>query len=250
MCSVSTDEKSSKKRKTEHLEQTENQNDSQSYANNQTESENTSRTTKRQMTCVPPTTDSISNLLVQGLQSSDDALVNDVLNRKESVVESTINNLPNVYVEQLFNFLQRALYEQGENVHYVIGLRKLFQFKISHILNIPNIRNNLKMLSDTLDLRCDLLDRCYKLKGRLDLMFLMLNKDDRPLNEENIVIYEESSSEGEQPSDNEDDLIGLMQSDDDENDNKLNEDLLDEEDQFEIQENGKTNSNDDMEEDD
>lgn len=81
---------------------------------------------------------------------------------------------------------------------------------------IPNIRNNLKMLSDTLDLRCDLLDKCYKLKGRLDLMFLMLNKDEsRPIREENIVIYEESSSEAEGEQENGEDLIGLMNSDDD-----------------------------------
>ena len=89
------------------------------------------------------------------------------------------------------------------------------------------------MLSDTLDLRCDLLDRCYKLKGRLDLMFLMLNKDERAIKEENIVIYEESSSEAEQHSDDdEEDLIGMMQSDDEQFDD-LNDDLLDEEDQFE-----------------
>lgn len=83
-----------------------------------------------------PTTDSLSNLLVQGLQSMDDKLINDVVNKKESVIESTINNLPNAYVEPLFNFLQKALYEHGENVNYVVCLRKLFQAKISQVLNV------------------------------------------------------------------------------------------------------------------
>merc|ERR1712029_112754 len=184
------------------------------------------------MTTVP-TSDSLSNLLVQGLQSSDDKLINDVVNKKETVIESTINNLPNVYVEPLFNFLQKALYEQGENVNYVICLRKLFQCKISQILNIPNIRNNLKMLSDTLDLRCDLLNKCYKLKGRLDLMFLMLNKEDESIREENIVIYEESSSEDDIEEEDEDEdgenIIEMMNSDDEnlnEDDEKIENDHL------------------------
>lgn len=122
MCSIS--ENKPKKRKADHLE------------DNQTDASCTEQVTnKKQMTTVP-TSDSLSNLLVQGLQSSDDKLINDVVNKKETVIESTINNLPNVYVEPLFNFLQKALYEQGENVNYVICLRKLFQCKISQILNV------------------------------------------------------------------------------------------------------------------
>ena len=113
------------------------------------------------------------------------------------------------------------------------------------LTQIPNIRNNLKMLSDTLDLRCDLLDKCYKLKGRLDLMFLMLNKEIKPIREENIVIYEESSSE-EEANELEDgeDLIGLMNSDDEAVDEPMNEGSEQEDNGLENDE--ESDSNDDL----
>lgn len=130
MCSISTRNDKSKKRKQEHL-------DDQSVGEDQqlNEQENPA---KKQMTNVP-TTESLSNLLVQGLQSSDQLLISNVLNKKEGIVESTIRNLPNAYVEPLFNYLQKALYEQGENLNCVVCLRKLFQYKISQILNVSFI---------------------------------------------------------------------------------------------------------------
>ena len=80
--------------------------------------------------------DSISNLLMQGLQSSNDKLINDVVNKEECVSESAISGLPDAYVEPLFNFLQKALYEQGENVNYVVCMRKLCESKISQVLKV------------------------------------------------------------------------------------------------------------------
>ena len=128
MCSISESKPTKKRKASDHLDDQ----DEQPESNLQ---RNSAESSKRQHLAVP-TSDSLSNLLVQGLQSSDEKLINDVVNKKESVIESTIDNLPNAYVEPLFNFLQKALYEQGENVNYVVCLRKLFQSKISQVLNV------------------------------------------------------------------------------------------------------------------
>lgn len=134
MCSINENKPTKKRKASDHLD-----NQDEQHVESGTQSNNAESSSKKQHLASQlsvPTTDSLSNLLVQGLQSSDEKLINDVVNKKESVIESTIQNLPNAYVEPLFNFLQKALYEQGENVNYVVCLRKLFQSKISQILNV------------------------------------------------------------------------------------------------------------------
>lgn len=148
MCSISESKSTKKRKASDHLDEPDEQHDEQADVRR------TETGSKKQHLAVP-TTDSLSNLLVQGLQSSDDKLINDVVNKKESVIESTINNLPNAYVEPLFTFLQKALYEQGENVNYVVCLRKLFQSKISQVLNVSNLRTSTRSLT-TILIECTL----------------------------------------------------------------------------------------------
>lgn len=75
-------------------------------------------------------------------------------------------------------------------------------------LQIPNIRDNLKILSDTLDVRCDQLG---KQKSQLDLVFSMLNKKKKLIHEEDIVINEESSGEEEESGgENSDEYASMM----------------------------------------
>lgn len=80
-----------------------------------------------------PTTDSQSNLL----DLQNDKLISDAANKKnESVIESTINNLPNV--EPLSSLLRKAIHEPSEpseKVNYAGCLSEL-QSMESQVLNV------------------------------------------------------------------------------------------------------------------
>ena len=128
MCSISESKPTKKRKAPDHQ-------DEQTGEQADHPQDDAQSSKKQHLMASVPTTDSLSNLLVQGLQSNDDKLINDVVNKK-SVIESTINNLPNAYVKPLFNFLQKALCEHGENENYVVCLEILIQTKISQVLDV------------------------------------------------------------------------------------------------------------------
>ena len=132
MCSISESNPTKKRQAPDHLD---NQ-DEQAGEQSDNPLDDAQGSKKQKPMTSASGSDSFLNLLVQGLQSNDDKLINDVVNKKKSVIESTINNLPNAYVKPLFNFLQKALCEHGENVNYVVCLEILIQTKISQVLDV------------------------------------------------------------------------------------------------------------------
>ncbi|RWS02222.1 WD repeat-containing protein 43-like protein [Dinothrombium tinctorium] len=166
----------------------------------------------------PPRADNFVHLLMQGLQSKDRRMLSTVLQRGDiNLIKNTIKRLPMEYLSSLLEELQRHLYYKGDiNFVYLKWLEALLQTKLSLILTLPNIHQQLVPILELLNIRCDIFDRMYKLRGRLNLMLSQIGEetDNNDVSKEPLLKYEESSSDEEEEenmdSDNEiQDLIDM-----------------------------------------
>lgn len=84
-----------------------------------------------------PRTDCLTNLLVQALQAGDDVKLVQLFNHnQENVMENTLRNLSSDYVQPLFQALNKFLLKNSTNPFYISWMRKLFQCKVSTIVNV------------------------------------------------------------------------------------------------------------------
>ncbi|KAF7495879.1 WD repeat-containing protein 43 [Sarcoptes scabiei] len=121
----------------------------------------------------PQSTDSLVNILIQGLQSNDVKMLSTVLQNEnsDSVISNTVKRLPIEFVPILLNQLQNELCRNGENYsNYLKWITLLLRHKISYLMTIPNISEKFSPLNQLLNARTTVLDKCYQLKGRLDLI--------------------------------------------------------------------------------
>jgi hypothetical protein len=95
-----------------------------------------------------PRTDCLSNLLVQILQSGDETKFGQLLNHnQETVMENTMRNLPNEYIQPLFQALNKLLLRNSTNPFYICWMKKLFQCKVSAIVNVSKLNLRYHSLS-------------------------------------------------------------------------------------------------------
>ncbi|RWS27075.1 WD repeat-containing protein 43-like protein [Leptotrombidium deliense] len=178
-----------------------------------------------------PRADNFVHLLMQGLQSKDRRMLDTVLSRGDvNIITNTVKKLPIEYLSSLLSELQHRLYYKGDaNLVYLSWLETLLQTKLSIILTLPNIDSQLMPLLELLNIRCDIFDRVYKLKGRLNLMLSQITTEthEDTTKKEALLKYQDSSTEDEsdkEDGEDEDDnqIEGLMELN--ENDSDTDED--------------------------
>jgi hypothetical protein len=165
----------------------------------------------------PPTTDSSVHLLVQGLQSGDRRMLDTVFTRAdESVMKNTIDKLPLDLIPSLLNVLRKYLYYKGDNnIIYMRWLEKLIHSKLSFILTLPDLHNDLTPICELLNVRTDSFDRALRLKGRLNLMLSLATTSEAtqsvPAKDALLKYQEESTSEDEdQEGDDDEEIMGYL----------------------------------------
>ncbi|KAI1284908.1 WD repeat-containing protein 43 [Halotydeus destructor] len=156
----------------------------------------------------PPKTDSLIHLLVQGLQSGDQKMLDTVLcKRDDTMISNTIGKLPLDLIAPLLHELQRLLHYKGDNnIIAMKWLEILLHTKLSFILTLPDLEGSLASLLQLLNSRTDVFDRLLRLKGRLGLMLSQVKVEpDVRLNAEALLRYQEESSSSEDEGDDDDD---------------------------------------------
>ncbi|XP_074595420.1 WD repeat-containing protein 43-like [Brevipalpus obovatus] len=159
-----------------------------------------------------PKTDSLCHILVQGLQSQNERMIQTALQRSDpTLIRNTINSLPNDMIEPMLTHLHKFFFYKGEkNRTFIQWLEQLMRIKLSIIITTPSIQQQLASIRELLLARCEIYERVYMLKGKLNLITDQIDKNssDKGNNSGAKIVYNESSSEDEESSDDKNDNKG------------------------------------------
>nr|XP_046914381.1 probable serine/threonine-protein kinase cdc7 [Dermatophagoides farinae] len=149
-------------------------------------------------------TESLVNVLVQGLQSNDGKMLSTVLqtDHTDIIIMNTVKKLPIQHVPKLLNQLQKGLIsgqqsqrESGSNSGvgqqysiYLKWITFLLRNRFSYLMTMPNSAEKFLPLKQLIQAKTASLEKCYQLKGRLDLILSQAKLDDTQ-GYEKIIIY-------------------------------------------------------------
>ena len=92
---------------------------------------------KLSMSLEQPNTDSLVNVLMQGLKSNDIKMLETVLNSNETVIQNTLKKLPVSYIPLLVTELQRGLFKQSDQqAIYLKWISLMMKVKISYFMSV------------------------------------------------------------------------------------------------------------------
>ncbi|XP_046859351.1 WD repeat-containing protein 43-like [Xenia sp. Carnegie-2017] len=150
-----------------------------------------------------PKVGSLTQMLVQALNSQDKKLLEDVLNgsTKPKVIQSTLRRLPvNYVIPFLTELVQRIQSSPSRGSHLVPWIKNIMSIHMAYLMTVPNLVDSLGGLYQLFESRVGIHSRLCKLQGRLDLMLSqvaaqtdeVIEKDQ--LNEP-MMIYKEDDSD-------------------------------------------------------
>nr|CAG31071.1 hypothetical protein RCJMB04_2a19 [Gallus gallus] len=181
-----------------------------------------------------PQTDSFAVLLVQGLESNDEDILNKVLStRKETLIKNTVARMPIHAVIPLLHELTKRLqgnpYSASQMVRW---LKFVFTLHASYLSTLPDLIPQLGMLYQLMESRVKTLQKLSRLHGRLFLLVTQVAasetvQDVTEVNQTAKLVYEDESSE-EEGSD--DEMIADKDSDENWDEDEEKEEQSDEQD--------------------
>lgn len=120
----------------------------------------------------PPRTDSMCNLLLQGLNNRDRKILDSVLDRaEEDLIENTVRKLPFEAVIPLITELQHYIKGRGMvNQSHAKWLRTTLQIHAAHLMSTPECERLLSPIYGMLEARTRHFSAVLQLKGKLDMM--------------------------------------------------------------------------------
>lgn len=132
-----------------------------------------SETQQRRKENVPPTADSLVQMLIQALHSQDDNLMEVVLQSddKDFVIQNTIKRLPvNLAIPFLTELVHKiqAMPSRGEKL--VQWVKHILSAHMAYLMTVPNLVDSLSGLYGILESRVNVFSKLCKLQGRLDLL--------------------------------------------------------------------------------
>jgi len=198
----------------------------------------------------PPRTDSMVQLLLQGLHNKDRKILDSVLDRAdEDLIENTVKKLPVEFVIPLIRELQHYIKGRGMvNQAHSKWLKYAIQIHTGHLMSTPNCEELLGPVYSLIEARTRHYSMALQLKGKLDMMTRQITakpdstEKDEVSNREALLVYQDDSSD--ELSEVMDDLL-LPASDTDDNwfqeDDEDDEDDSDDESENDAEENNENN---------
>ncbi|POI29980.1 hypothetical protein CIB84_006270, partial [Bambusicola thoracicus] len=188
-----------------------------------------------------PQTDSFAVLLVQGLESNDEDILNKVLStRKETLIKNTVARMPIHAVIPLlhevgeipFHLTKRLQGNPYSASQMVRWLKFVFTLHASYLSTLPDLIPQLGMLYQLMESRVKTLQKLSRLHGRLFLLVTQVAasetvQDVTEINQTAKLVYEDESSE-EEGSD--DEMIADKDSDENWDEDEEKEEQSDEQD--------------------
>jgi len=204
----------------------------------------------------PPRTDSLLQLLIQGLHNQDSKILNSVLDRAdEELIDTTVRKLPVEGVVPLVQELQKFIKGRGMVGHsHAKWLRSVLQHHTAYLMSNPRCEAILASVHAMLESRTKHYQSLMQLKGKLDLITKQIqakpeDTSDASVNKEALLVYQDDSSD--ELSDVMDELLmpasdaedAWPMGDDDDDDDASEEDASEDDDEVEM-----VNGEDDEEE--
>jgi len=206
----------------------------------------------------PPRTDSVLQLLLQGLNSKDKRILESVLERvDEELITDTVKRLPMEAVLPLLETLHH--YIQGKTplvFSHGKWLKAVLQHHTSHIMSSPECEEILSSMNTIIEARTRNYSKILQLKGKLDMIVKQINtqdEDDRfqpELNQaskEALLVYHDDSSD--ELNDKLDEML-LPASDTDNDDLEADSSDAEADDVVEVLDEDDSDDNDNLEESD
>lgn len=150
-----------------------------------------------------PKVESMTQMLVQALNSQDKRLLEEVLSNgaNSHVMQKTVKRLPVNYllpfVTELVHKIQAS---PSRGSHLVPWLKNIMTQHMSYLMSLPNLVDSLGGLYQMFESRVMVYSRLCKLQGRLDLMLSQVSAQTEEVVEEEqlaepMVVYKEEESD-------------------------------------------------------
>jgi len=151
----------------------------------------------------PPRTDSVLQLLLQGLNNKDTRILQSVLERAdEELIKNTVKRLPLEAVVPLLEVLHHYIQGKG-NVVFIHAkwTKAVIQHHSSHLMSSSKCEELLSSLYSLTEARTKNYSKILRLKGKLDIMTHQITaqpeapEETAETNKEALLVYQDDSSD-------------------------------------------------------
>lgn len=150
-----------------------------------------------------PKVGSMTQMLVQALNSQDKRLLEDVLSNgaKPAIIQNTVKRLPvNCLIPFITELVHRIQASPSRGSHLVPWIKNVMTIHMSYLMSVPNLVESLGGLYQMFESRVAVYSRLCKLQGRLDLMLAQVSaQTEEVVEEEQLalpkVVYREEESD-------------------------------------------------------
>nr|XP_053642499.1 LOW QUALITY PROTEIN: WD repeat-containing protein 43-like [Cherax quadricarinatus] len=166
----------------------------------------------------PPKADNVAHLLLQGLHSKDQRILQSVIDHGDKdTIDNTVRRLPTPAIVPLLKHLQLVIRGKGhKNFLYVRWVRSILYHHMSLLSTLPNRVELLQPFYAVSASRMSTLHQLTRLHARLDLLLMHVTRRHQEIKEaavepEALLVYKED------PSDEEDIMeatLGISESED------------------------------------
>merc|ERR1712109_380600 len=152
----------------------------------------------------PPRTDSVLQLLLQGLNNKDTRILQSVLERADDeLIKNTVKRLPLEAVVPLLEVLHHYIQGRG-NVVFIHAkwTKAVIQYHSSHLMSSPKCEELLSSLYSLTEARTKNYSKILRLKGKLDIMTHQITAqpeapEELETNKEALLVYQDEDSSDE-----------------------------------------------------
>jgi len=139
----------------------------------------------------------LSHLLVQGLQSMDATILDNVLfNEDKAVVHRTVGQLPLQAIVPFLEELNRRIRLGGPKIKcHLMWLKSVLTSHMSFLTTHPHPERFLAPLHHMFEQRCSLYEKISRLKGRMDLVLSQVKAMDAMTEEPALLYLDESEDD-------------------------------------------------------
>jgi len=156
--------------------------------------------------CVPgagvtPRTDTLAQLLAQGLHSSDTRILDSVLDRADvELIDNTVKKIPAEAVVPLVTVLQKYIKGRGMvNASHAKWLKAVLTIHTGYLVSVPDCQDLLSPLYAQLEARTQNYNQVLQLRGKLELLTrqTMDRQGDTVVDTEKqaLLVYQDESSD-------------------------------------------------------
>lgn len=149
----------------------------------------------------PPRTDTLAQLLAQGLHGNDSRILSSVLDRADpELIDNTVRRIPAEAVVPLVTTLMRFIKGRGMvNASHAKWLRSVLTLHTGYLVSVPDCQDLLTPVYALLETRTAHYPQILQLRGKLELLTRQTEEKEGDkvvdTNKEALLVYQDESSD-------------------------------------------------------